>query len=232
MAPGVRALLPALLLAGCATVPDGAEEPYRALGTEPFWSIAIADGRMTYETPDGGFSLPAPRAEETGDGRIYRTRRITLHIWLAECSDGMSDRRYRDTVRAEVDGRTLDGCGGPHAEAGPLHEMSWLIVEIDGEATELTGDLLRDDRYAVDFGNERFMGYGGCNRFSATYTLVGRTLSAGPLMSTRRACPEPTMGRERRLFEILSAPVEMSLPDAGSMILENARGSVRLRRTG
>ena len=37
------------------------EEPYRALGTEPFWSITVANGRMTYESPEGGFSVPAPR---------------------------------------------------------------------------------------------------------------------------------------------------------------------------
>jgi heat shock protein HslJ len=108
----VRAALAILLLAGCATVPAGENEPYRALGTEPFWSITVAGGRMTYNTPDGGFSVPAPRAEETGDGRIYRTRRMTLHIWRGECSDGMSDNRYPQTVRAEVDGRTLNGCGG------------------------------------------------------------------------------------------------------------------------
>ena len=115
----MRAALAALLLAGCATMPAGQGAPYRALGTEPFWAVTIAGGRMTYETPDGGFSVPAPRAQETGDGRIYRTRRITLHVWLAECSDGMSDRRYPETVRAEVDGRTLDGCGGtPTGEGG------------------------------------------------------------------------------------------------------------------
>ena len=119
MAAGVRTFLAALLLAGCATLQDSAAEPYRALGTEPFWSISVADGRMTYETPEGGFSVPAPRAEETGDGRIYRTRRLMLHSWFAECSDGMSDRRYRDTVRAEVDGRTLSGCGGPYTEPYP-----------------------------------------------------------------------------------------------------------------
>ncbi len=84
-------------------------------GTEPFWSITVANGRMTYDSPEGGFSVPAPAPEETGDGRIYETRRITLHIWHGECSDGMSDRRYAQTVRAVVDGRTLNGCGSEGA---------------------------------------------------------------------------------------------------------------------
>ena len=114
MAARMRTIpLALLLLAGCATVPAaGDEEPYHALGNEPFWSIRVANGRMTYETPEGGFSVPAPRGQELGDGRIWESRRITLQASNRECSDGMSDRRYAQTVRAVVDGRTLNGCGG------------------------------------------------------------------------------------------------------------------------
>ena len=115
----MRTVVAALLLAGCATVPVGEEENYRALGTEPFWSITIANGQIRYETPDGGFSARAPRGEELGDGRRWETRRITLQASNQECSDGMSDRRYSQTVRAMVDGRTLEGCGGDFTEPSP-----------------------------------------------------------------------------------------------------------------
>lgn len=108
----MRAPALALLLAGCATVSAADDEPYRALGTEPFWSITVAGGRMTYDSPEGGFSVPAPAPQELGDGRIYETRRITLQVSHGECSDGMSDRRYPQTVRAVIDGRELRGCGG------------------------------------------------------------------------------------------------------------------------
>jgi len=107
-----RLLLTVFLLGGCATVPADETEPYRALGNEPFWSITIANGRMTYESPEGGFSVPAPRSQELGDGRIYGSRRITLQASNAQCSDGMSDIVYPQTVRAVVDGRELRGCGG------------------------------------------------------------------------------------------------------------------------
>ena len=112
-------ILALLLLAGCATVPAADDESYRALGTEPFWSIRIANGRMTYESPEGGFSVPAPRGQELGDGRLWETRRITLQSSNQECSDGMSDNRYPQTVRAVVDGRTLNGCGGTPTAANP-----------------------------------------------------------------------------------------------------------------
>jgi heat shock protein HslJ len=108
-----------LLFAGCATVPAADDESYRALGTEPFWSITIANGRMTYDSPEGGFSVSAPRGQELGDGRLWETRRITLQASNQECSDGMSDNRYPQTVRAVVDGRTLNGCGGPPTPTNP-----------------------------------------------------------------------------------------------------------------
>ncbi|MGE0178559.1 MAG: COG3650 family protein [Sphingomonas sp.] len=112
----MRAALAALMIAGCVTMPDAAPETYRALGTEPFWSITIENGRMTYSTPDGGFFVPAPRGRELGDGRLWETGRMRLQASNRECSDGMSDRRYSQTVRAVVDGRTLSGCGGAVTE--------------------------------------------------------------------------------------------------------------------
>src|SRR5688500_16436138 len=52
------------------TLPPAAG-PYRALGTEPFWSVTIADGRMTYDSPEGGFSVDAPAARATAGGRRF-----------------------------------------------------------------------------------------------------------------------------------------------------------------
>ncbi|HYD11910.1 MAG TPA: hypothetical protein VEC11_03590 [Allosphingosinicella sp.] len=118
----MKPAIPMLLapLAACATMMPGEPEAYRALGTEPFWSIIIADGRMTYRTPDESFSVPAPRGREDGGGRSWETRRIQLYMWHQQCSDGMSDNDYPQTVRAVVDGRTLRGCGGaPVPTASP-----------------------------------------------------------------------------------------------------------------
>jgi hypothetical protein len=151
---------------------------------------------MTYATPDGGFSVPAPRGEELGDGRLWESRRIRLQASNQDCSDGMSDNRYPQTVRAVVDGRTLEGCGGE-----PVNEGGGVV------------------------------GYGGCNRFSGSYSRSGDTLTFGPMMSTRRACAEPVMRRERRLFEILGQPVTVSFPDGQSLLLTSQRGAIRLQRT-
>lgn len=218
----IKLALSLLLLAGCATVPSG-EEPYRALGTEPFWSVTVANGRMTYDTPEGGFSVPAPAPSETGDGRIYQTRRLTLHIWHGECSDGMSDRRYAETVRVEADGRTLNGCGGAILAPAALAETSWRIVAISGE--DVTGDA-----YHLQFGADRLNGQAGCNRFSGPYSAAGGRLSAGPIMTTRMACPEPRMGHERSVLHLLGGPLAITHPDGDTLMLSGNGGNIRLRR--
>ena len=117
------------------------------------------------------------------------------------------------------------------ADPNSLAYTSWQFVEIDGQPTPLTGDLLRDDRYAVDFGPDVMVGYGGCNRFSSNYSLDGDVMTVGPVASTRRACPEPFMSLERRLFEILQRPVRISRPAPEMLVLTGETGTVRLRLT-
>lgn len=219
----MKAFILPLALAGCATAAESREAPYRALGTEPFWSITVANGRMTYETPEGGFSVRAPRPRETGDGRIYRTRRITLHIWHGECSDGMSDNRYPQTVRATVDGRELRGCGGGTLPSQSLAESSWSIVAIDGESVS-------GANYELTFGPDQMGGRAGCNRFSGRFAESGGRLTAGPLMATRMACPEPRMTHERKVVALLAGPLAIRFLDGSTLLLTGAGGSIRLTR--
>ena len=79
MADGVKPLFALLGFAGCAAMQAPAGEGYRALGTEPFWSIAIADGQLSYEAPDGpNFSVPAPVPYTAFNGLNYVTDRAVL----------------------------------------------------------------------------------------------------------------------------------------------------------
>lgn len=212
-----------LSLAACATVPAGDEETYHAAGTEPFWSISIANGRMTYNTPEGGFSVAAPRGQELGDGRLWETRRITLQSSNQECSDGMSEYRYPQTVRAVVDGRTLDGCGGEIMPPASLADTNWSIRAIDGEA-------VAGDNYMLEFTAGGLAGQAGCNRFSGSYSVSGDRLTAGPLRSTRMACEGPRMAHERKVMAVLGGPVTISYPTGTTLVLTGASGSIRLER--
>ncbi len=214
-----------LLLAGCATMSaPGGGESYRALGTEPFWSVNISAGRMGYATPDGDFSDTLLSEEETGDGRIYRGRRIILQTSLQECSDGMSDRRYRDTVRATVDGRRLEGCGGPSLAPETLAGTSWQIVAINGAAVS-------GNRYQMQFEANRVSGRAGCNSFNGSYSVGADGFQAGALAMTRMACPGPAMAHERAVADILRGRVRLYYPDGETLLMRGvAGGEIRLRR--
>lgn len=106
-------LAAALLASGCTTAPVAPAGIYRALGTEPFWSVTIEGGQMVYQPADGpriAVSAPSPRT--SFNGHRYETARLVVDVTHVPCSDGMSDNRYADTVLVVADGRELKGCGG------------------------------------------------------------------------------------------------------------------------
>ena len=111
----MRALL--LLTAGLMAFPAAAAkpQPFKALGTEPFWSLSIDSRRIEFERMDHAkIRVAAPKPRKTKFGRIYWTKRLSVAIITNQpCSDGMSDYIYRDDVTVTVDGHKYRGCGGP-----------------------------------------------------------------------------------------------------------------------
>ncbi len=98
----------ALLLAAAA-VPA----TYSALGTEPFWHLAITRRTMRLTRPDAPpLVVRAPRPRPTRTGRRYTAPAMTVEIVRARCSDGMSDRVFPNRVTVRVRGTVLRGCGG------------------------------------------------------------------------------------------------------------------------
>ena len=113
----------AFLTSCAATPPDGQPAPppaqpaqiYRALGTEPFWSLTLDGREMVFtqaNAPGVRVVQPQPRPIFGFAGEIYRSPRINVNIVHGKCSDGMSDRTYSDSVQLGVDGRSFEGCGG------------------------------------------------------------------------------------------------------------------------
>lgn len=86
---------------------------YRAIGTEPFWSLVV--GRRTIVLDRLGeppLSVRTPRVRRIAGGRRYDTRTIRVTIVRRRCGDGMSDRVFPDTVTVVTRGQVLRGCGG------------------------------------------------------------------------------------------------------------------------
>lgn len=91
---------------------------FRALGNEPFWSVAVAGRKLTYSTPENiagttieatSMSSEGPESLAVWTGNLQR-RALRLEIEPGTCSDGMSDEVYSYHARLTLDGHTERGC--------------------------------------------------------------------------------------------------------------------------
>lgn len=224
----IRIALPAaslLALAACAPAtevlpqgPGGQPAAYMAIGTEPGWTLEITPARLNYNGDYGEtrIMVPNPGARPAMNGRAYVTDRMSVVIKQAPCSDGMSDRRYSDTVRVVADGKTLQGCGGKILPPDTLAGSNWTFVSIGGVP------VAKDRPTSLQFDGARLSGSAGCNRFSGSYSAAGDTLTAGPLMATEMACPG--MELEQVFFKLMATPVSLTFADDGTLSLTGEDG--------
>ena len=213
-----------LALAACAVEAPPATPPpaaaYMALGTEPGWTLEITPERLNYDGDYGETKVVVanPGARPSVNGERYITDRLAVEVTHAECSDGMSDRRYRDTVTVTADGKTVKGCGGGILPPEELAGTNWTFVSIGGVP------IAADRPTSLAFDGQKMGGSAGCNRFSGSYTSDGKTLAAGPLMATKMACPGAGMTQESTFFQLMRGPVRLDFPADGTLILTGADG--------
>lgn len=214
-------------LAGCVPVAEAPQGPgapsatsYFALGTEPGWTLEITPGMLNYDGDYGDTKIVVanPGARPSFNGERYVTPRLTVDITHSQCSDGMSDRRYRDTVTLAAEGKTVKGCGGGVLPPAELAGTNWSFVSIGGVA------VAGDRPTSLTFDGAKLSGSAGCNRFSGSYASEGDTLTAGPLMATKMACPGAGMTQENAFFTLMHGPVSLSFPSDGTLILTGAEG--------
>lgn len=223
--------------------PTGPYQPsgdYRAVGTEPFWDLDI--GRDLVFTDRGNnvqVVQQTPPVQNGFAGEMYNTPRIRVNIVHAECSDGMSDRRFPDRVQVWVDGRQYNGCGAPTSfytstnergdpiaplPSGPVPQLSqtnWRVVAINGRQTPQ-----RD--FYLNFQPDRIGAKFGCNTLGAGYSQNGNMLTAGAVMATRMACLD--MSFEDAGSRVMALPMTISA-NGPRLTLSNANGSIDLVRS-
>lgn len=222
-------LILALLLGGCATSgglqqlrPDAAA--YKALGTEPFWSLTIDQRVMVFTEAgrDEKVTVTTPRVINGVAGDIYKTQRLNVNIVHGRCSDGMSDRVYPDKVQVRVDGRAFEGCGGEPLAPGTLAGTSWTVESVNGQP--VPGGPANFVRFTENRLSARF----GCNTLNGRFAQSDITLSTGALAATRMACPDMTA--ERTATRILAQPVTIVWASGERLTLGNGNGSIVLKR--
>ena len=215
----------------------GLQEPYRATGTEPFWSLTVDNRDMRFEDSEGYRVTEATPPVQPGyNGDTFRGRRLELTIMRGPCNDGMSDRRYPDRVEVRVDGTLLRGCGGPESSynqgynpgydpgygtAGTLARTNWQVVAINGR------QVPPRDFFINFFPDNRLQAKFGCNTISAGYQQSGDRLTVGAQMLTRMSCPD--MSLESQGSNILSSPLNVR-GSGDRLTLSNREGTIEVRR--
>lgn len=225
------ALLIALPVLAAVALPATAQVrmPYKALGTEPFWSLQIDRNTITYRGVEGRpLTVPKPRPVIGRDRETYRAREMTVDIAHRRCSDGMSDRTYADTVRVTMGRRVLNGCGGAIVADQPpggslLANTRWRIDLVDGRPVRL------DQPATVNFTRDRIEGK-ICNGYGGAYRFTRGTLTTREVISTQMACGGQLGATERAFQGLISRPVRVSQGNRDTLVLTSGRSSVTLRR--
>jgi uncharacterized membrane protein len=90
-----------------------AAQSYEASGSEPFWALKIAKGKMAYTSANGPNVTEAILSQANlANGYRYRGKRISVVTHHEKCQDANEEIFYSDTVKVTVDGQTVSGCGG------------------------------------------------------------------------------------------------------------------------
>lgn len=100
-----------------------------------------------------------------------------------------------------------------------LTERIWLLTELDGKSplpsTTVTAEFDPDGSIG---------GTSGCNSYSGSYTVEGKSIAMGPFVSTLMACPDLVMDQETRYLKALENAVMFQI-NADELTLEDADGN-------
>lgn len=218
-------LAAAISLAACTTLPEAppveaAPTTYQALGTEPFWSLKMSNGILSFNDANDPIArVMEYRATSTLNGWRYVSKSITADVTFTPCSDGMSDRAYKDTVTVMRGKETFKGCGGGILPPASLDRTVWRIASINGAEIPASQGAL------VSFGDGRMSGTVGCNRLGSDYTYAAGKLGFGPVMSTRMACQEPLTSQEFAFVSLLGTSPATSFTNNGALVLSGKGGA-------
>jgi len=112
--------------------------------------------------------------------------------------------------------------GMPGMAAPPLDRTRWKVLAINGRPLPPNGD------YSIEFDNGRLSARLGCNSMSGTYTQNGNVLDAGPIASTRMACPD--MEWETQGSAVFTRGMQVQMHDPNRITLSSSGGTIELAR--
>lgn len=204
--------------------PGAIESSFRAIGTEPFWSVQIEQNQMTLSRPyDQQLSEQIVLNETLANrhGRTYEARfdgqAMEFRIAHQLCEDDMAGAQYPAQVRLTLDGETFMGCGGDRERL--FRGAEWVVEDLAGSG------IIDRSRITIEFLDEgRVAGRASCNRYSGGFRLTGEGLSFTPPATTLMACAPALMNQEQRFLDLMSEVVDGRIGRHGELLLRTASG--------
>lgn len=198
---------------------------YKAVGTEPGWTLTVRAARMDYVGDYGDVNIaePTPPDFRAAHG-TYRSGRLQVTISPGPCSDGMSDLTYHQTVRVTADGKTVNGCGGGTIAPDKLAGTSWTVTAVNGRSTGGGAN------YFLQFAERTLGAKFGCNSIGGPYRQNGDHISVGDLEQTLIGCPEPAATFERDGSAVLRSNVRVERISGERVRLVSEAGMIDLKR--
>jgi len=219
----IMALLVALTQAAAAPPPTPPALPWHVFGTDPEWTLDIADGHMVFVAKG-----KAPLSAEAGkpvlgdEGWTWKSGDLTVQSLPLGCQPPASGDRYPDFVSVRVGRLDYMGCGGAKLAPEDLFGTSWEIVEI-------AGGKVGGANYAIDFVADHFLAYEGCHRVDGGYRQAGGKLTMTVAGHTEGGCGKIAAQCAARFWQILAEPVAIAFADRNHLVLTGKAGTIRLQ---
>ena len=173
---------------------------FKAIGTEPFWSLEISEEMIRFQGIEAGSEFTAPHVEPIramdANVKLYRVNtqngEMEVTISMQNCSDGMSDNKHDYKVDINLrknnqkENVNYSGCGNYIADYR-LFDI-WLLEELEGKKVTLDDFAKEMPIIEINSSEKKFNGYGGCNRMSGTIFQERELLRFTNITSTKMAC--------------------------------------------
>lgn len=168
---------------------------FKATGNEPFWGLKIGKDKTVFTSLIEGmesisFKSVEPVRAMDANVKMYKLNNgktsATITIQQFECQDSMSGEKSPYTIKVEINGKTLNGCG-KYITDYRLHDI-WVLEELNGKKVSLADfqkELPRIEIYAAE---NRFMGFAGCNSINGIIFYEKDLLRFTNVISTLMAC--------------------------------------------
>ncbi len=182
---------------------------FKAIGTEPFWSISISEDAITWTTPESKIQFPGSTPMQAMDANVKRYvsedgkgNRLEVQMVQKSCSDGMSDQDYAYQVKVQLvqkETTTFQGCG------------NYLLHEKLAGKWQLQTSLPTNKPIVLEFDATEmsFAGNAHCNRYFGTFFSEKNSLRLLNISSTKIACNEKD--KEQAYLQKLSSVVSYKM---------------------